>query len=120
MGDKGVDQGPVRIAGGGMDNQTGWFVDHNQVVVLVNDIEWDILSHRRGRNGGRDFNFVMLARFDPVIGVFYRDVAASRDLCHAAFIDQLAQTGAAHVGAGAGQVTVQPLSGLGVGNDEFS
>ena len=39
MGDQGVDQRAILIAGGRVNNHAGGLVDHNQVVVLIDDIE---------------------------------------------------------------------------------
>jgi hypothetical protein len=43
---QGVDQGPVRIAGAGMHHQPGRLVDHEDVFILVQDVQRDVLGHR--------------------------------------------------------------------------
>src|SRR5690606_21581014 len=39
-----VHQRHVRIAGGGVDDKARWFHHHNQLRILVDDIEWYLLS----------------------------------------------------------------------------
>ena len=52
MVQQGVDERPVRVAGRGMHNETARLVHHDEIRVLVNNVERDIL--RRGaRRGGR-------------------------------------------------------------------
>ena len=78
MGDQGVDQGVIRIAWRGVDDQARRFVDHDQRVVLKDHAERDRLAlGRRGTHLGQH-QIEALARFDPVCGVRYR-LAASRE-----------------------------------------
>ena len=72
MGDQGVDEGRVRVARRGVDHQAGGFVDHQQVRVLVDDVERDVLRPRNGGRSLRDKNGKSLAGFDPVWRVLYR------------------------------------------------
>ena len=51
MGDQRIHQCAVRIAGGGVDDQAGRFVDHDQILVLEDDFQRHRL--RRGRSVGR-------------------------------------------------------------------
>ena len=44
MGDEGVDQRAVRVAGGGVDDQAGGLVQHQQIGVLVEDGERQVLA----------------------------------------------------------------------------
>ncbi len=37
--EQGVDQGAIEVPCGGMNNQSGWFVDHDQVFVFEHDAE---------------------------------------------------------------------------------
>ena len=66
------------------------------------------MALRRGRRGWRHAHHIVLARFDPVIGVFYRP-RADRDR---APFQQLLEPGAGEIGQGGGQETVQPPAGM--------
>ena len=46
MGDEGVDQRAVRIAGGGVDDQAGRLVQHQQIGVLIEYRERQVLAER--------------------------------------------------------------------------
>ena len=48
MGDQGIDQRAVGIAGGGMHHQSGRLVDDDQVLVLVDHVQRNILALRHG------------------------------------------------------------------------
>ena len=52
MGDQRIDQGAVGIAGRRMHHQAGRLVDHDQVVVFIDDLERNILALRQGGAGG--------------------------------------------------------------------
>ena len=45
MVEQGVDQRPVGIAGGRVDDQPGGLVDHQQMLVLEDDLQRDVLGH---------------------------------------------------------------------------
>jgi hypothetical protein len=53
MGEQGVDQGSVLVARRGVDDEAGRFIEHQQVVVFVEDGEGDRLRLRRSRDGRR-------------------------------------------------------------------
>ena len=57
-----VDQRAVLVAGGGMHDETGRLVEHDQVGVLVKDGEGDRLRLGRGRRGRRQVEHVGGAR----------------------------------------------------------
>ena len=72
MRDQGVNQSPVRVARGRMDDQAGGLVEHDQMRVLGDDIERHGLRLRgSGRRIGHDDGEI-LTRFDPVCGLDYR------------------------------------------------
>ena len=48
---QGVDERPVRVAGRGVHNKTARFVHHDEIRVLVNNVERDILRRGARRNG---------------------------------------------------------------------
>ncbi len=54
MADQRIDQRPVGMAGGGVDDEPGRLVDDDEMLVLVDDVERDVLAldgqiFRRGR-----------------------------------------------------------------------
>ena len=49
MGDQGIDQGLVGIAGGGMDDHPRRLVDDDEILVLIDDGKIHRLAHGRGR-----------------------------------------------------------------------
>lgn len=51
MVEQGIDQSSVGIACSGMDDEPGGLVDHDQVLVLVDDVEWQVLGDGLGRRG---------------------------------------------------------------------
>ena len=46
-----VDQRAIGVARGGMDDKAGGFVDHDEMLVLEQDIERDVLRQRGDRLG---------------------------------------------------------------------
>ena len=53
MGDQGVDQRAVGIAGGRMHDEARRLVDDDEVLVLVDDLQRDVLALRHCRRGRR-------------------------------------------------------------------
>ena len=72
MGDQGIDQRAVGIARRRMHHQPGRLVDDDEVLVLINHGQRDILALRTRRHRRGHGDRIGLARFDPVVGVFYR------------------------------------------------
>lgn len=72
MGEEGVYQRHVGVAGGGVDGEAGGFVDDEEVVVFVDDIEGDSLRFDVGGHYFGDGEGEFLARFYLGIGVFER------------------------------------------------
>ena len=99
MGDQGIDQGAVGIAGRRMHHQPRRLVDDDQVLVLVDHVERNILALRAwpARRAAR-CTLIGLARFDPVVGVFYRLRVAQR---HRARFQQLLKARAGEIGQSA-------------------
>ena len=64
-----VDQRPLPRAGSGMDHQPRGLVDHDQVVVLVDDDERDVLGLGPGGGGRRQGDLDLLAAADLDAGV---------------------------------------------------
>src|SRR3546814_6930707 len=50
VGEKGVHLGSIRIAGGGMDDQAGGLVEHDEIAVLVKDVQRDRLAFQGDRS----------------------------------------------------------------------
>jgi hypothetical protein len=54
MGDQRIDKGALpRVAGARMDNEVGGFVDHDQRIVLIDDVERDNFPFKAGRRRWR-------------------------------------------------------------------
>lgn len=108
VGDQGVHQGAVRVAGRRVHDQARGFVDHDQVLVFMDDRQGNILSGQLdgfslGHQDGES-----LAGFDPQRGLNYR-LAARRQ---AAFLDQRLDPAAGQAGQAAGEQPVQALAGF--------
>ncbi len=69
VGDQRIDQRAGFVAGGRMHDETFRFVDDDDVVVLVDDVERDVLRFRLGGNGGRHVDCDRIARGDMISGV---------------------------------------------------
>ena len=109
MGDQGIDQSAIRIAGGGMNHQSRGLFDHDEVLVLIDHIEWNILAARARFRCRGDKDLKNVTPFDPVIGVFYRRTIAG----DAAFAQQLLDAGPGQVTKRTGQDTVKTMPRLG-------
>ena len=72
MGEQGVDQGTVPVAGRRMDDQAGRLVDHDDVVVFVGDGKLHGLGLGHGRRGRRDLDREPLPGTYPVGGIAHR------------------------------------------------
>ena len=71
MGDYGIDQRSGVVSGSWMDNQPGWFVDHQKLIILMDDVERDVFALRNGRGGRWNGCSDGISRFDPVFGLQY-------------------------------------------------
>ena len=64
-----VDERVFLVAGGGMHDESGGFVDHQQRFVLEQNIERDFLRLRLGGSGFRPVDFNLFARARRVRGL---------------------------------------------------
>src|SRR5262245_9900596 len=64
MGHEGVDESAGLMAGRRMDDKAGRFVDDDEGVVLIDDVECDGLGGGRGRDGRGQAHADMLTRLD--------------------------------------------------------
>src|ERR1051325_10336333 len=72
VGDQRVDQRARQIAGRRMDDEARRLLDHDEIVILVDDLEGNVLATRLGIGRRRHLDDITVAVFDPVVGVFYR------------------------------------------------
>ena len=72
VGDECIDERTRRIAGGRMNDEARRLFDHDQVAVLVNDVQEDRFAAGLSIEWQGHLDNVGLALFDPVIGVSYR------------------------------------------------
>ena len=104
MGEQRIDESPVHIAGPRMHDETGRLVDHDEGIVLIDNIERDRLRHgSRGRGLGQG-DLEALPQFDPVFWVLYGHPAAG----HLTLLDQILQPCAAQVRQAITQEAIQP------------
>ena len=75
MVDQGVDQRAGPIAGRRVDDQAGRLVDHDQLVVLEEDVQCDRLTHRCGGFGWRQLDGDRFASGQPAAGLGHRPAA---------------------------------------------
>ncbi len=108
MGDQRVDQRALGVAGGRMHHQARRLVDHDQRVVLVDDIERDRLARGLGRLGRRQRDGDGVAGFDVAGGIADR-ARRDRDL---AVEDQRLQARARQRRDARGEHAVEPLAFL--------
>ena len=107
-----VDQGARGVAGPGMYDQPGRFVDDDQIGVLIDHLQGDILGlwFRLGRR--RQADFKALAGFDPVCGVGYRGRAAvAVPAVDKPLEQQRLEARAGQIGTFGGQKAIEPLAG---------
>ena len=67
---QGVDQRSRGMAGRGMDDQPGRFVQHEDVGVLEKNIQRNFLRHEFRRLRGRNFRFDDVVRAEFVVRLF--------------------------------------------------
>ena len=107
MGDERVDQCAAVMAGGRMDDEPGRLVDHDELLVLMDDAERDRLALRLGRRRSRDFEHDLGARLHPRRGLAdHRAGDPDPPVAH-----QRLQAAARQVAEGARQHPVEPVGG---------
>mgnify|MGYP004188919421 CR=1 FL=1 len=72
MGDERVDERCLTIARGWMHHHAGWLVQHDELVVFVQNIQRDVLTGNGGFYGLRHGECNLVIWFDPPGRVFYR------------------------------------------------
>ena len=114
MGDQRIDQGAGPVAGGGMNDEVAGFVDHNDIVVLVNHAQRNGLGGGLGWRQRRHVDRDRRAGIDPMIGIADR-VAVERD---GAGPDQCLEPRPGQLDDIAGEHAVKPFAGFLLGDDE--
>lgn len=76
MGNQSIHQGPSVVSGGRMHDQAGRLIDHDDVLVLVHDVECDLFALNSRLFSRRNANRVCQARFDRRARLSYRVACA--------------------------------------------
>ena len=103
---EGVDQGAVRVAGGGVDHHAHGLVHHDHVPVLVDNVQGNILGENFHRRRVGDEHRQLVSQVQPV--VFLQGLALPEDV---ASLQQLLGGGAGEIIQGLGQKLIRPLAG---------
>ncbi len=106
MRNQGIDQGAGPMAGGGMNDKFAGFIDVDDVVVLIDDIERDRLGRRLGRLRGWNIDPDGHAGIDAVARIADRLTADG----NGAGFDQNFEAGPRQFGDVAGKQAVEPLA----------
>lgn len=118
MGKQGVDQRAIKIAGARVDNQAGWLIDDQQVVVLVNDVDCDRLRLRCFWRWRRHKDSKYLPDAHPQRGIRCRAAAAVDYLAGG---DQPLQPRSGKIRQGVGKQAIETASRLvGINRDGVS
>ncbi len=64
-GERCIDQRAGGVTGPRVDDHSGWFIEHNDILILVNQIQADILLQKLDGGLIRDFNPDALPMFEP-------------------------------------------------------
>lgn len=91
-----------------MDHHAGRLVDHDQVLIFIDNDQSNRLGFRRGGGVGGNLDSGGLTGFDPVRGVGYRRAVES----HQAGLDQTFDPAARQFGQANGQPFVETVAGL--------
>ncbi len=106
MGEQRVDEGAIGIAWGRVDDETGGLVEHEKLIVLIDDVQGHRLrlgpvGDRRGQSDDE-----ALTAFDPHRGVVYRFAIQA----HLTGFDQLLEPAAREGGEMCRQDAIEPLA----------
>ena len=97
-----------------MDDHVRCLIDHNQVLVFIDDLDREIFGHRFGRRRRRDMHFDDFATTELLAGLCRLPTVH----CHVAGVNTLTYLGSTKPG-GLGQKPVEALSGGFTGYDEL-
>jgi len=106
MSDERIDQCARPVARRRVHDQPCRFVDDDEVVILIKNVERDVFAARDGRLGWRHRDVESIALFDPVVRLFYRPAIVPS----VPLLDQGFQPGATELGQVSGKVAVQPFA----------
>ena len=112
MGDQRIHQRAGAVSGRRVHHQPLRLVDHDQRVILENDVQRDVFRSRRGRLVRRHRERDPVARIDAVARIADCGFAD----CRSASQDQSLQARAGEGGEALGQYAVEPLAPLGGGD----
>src|SRR5437867_672097 len=73
VSEHGVDQRPTGMTGGGMNDHPGRFVNYEQIIVLKQNIKWNIFRNQIARHGWRNPNHHIESAFER-LACFFRGV----------------------------------------------
>ena len=105
-----VDERAVGIAGGRVDNEPGRLVEHQKLIVLIDDVQCHRLRLGPVGDGRRQIDDEALAPFDPHRGVVYRFAIQA----HLTGFDQLLEPAAREGGEMSRQDAIEPLARFGL------
>ena len=91
-----------------MDDQPCRFLDDDEILVLIDDVEGNILALRHCGRWRRDIDRIGLTGFDPEIAVSYRFAR----MADGAAFDQLLKARAADIAQRGREKTVEAPAGL--------
>ncbi len=106
VGDQRIDEGAGFVAGCGVDDEAGGFVEDDQIGVFVEDGERDVLRLGHGRPGGGEFDSVGGAGADG-FGGLGRGGAVAVDMTG---LDQRLDARAGDRADALGQEAVEPIA----------
>lgn len=106
--EKGIDQGAIGIAGGGVDDETGGFVEDEDVFVLKKDIKRDVLSDDGDRDDFGDDEGDLVSGLQAGASLGRASVQG-----HMAVFDQVLESGPGEIWKTGGEVLVESRARVG-------